>query len=101
MCGVTLEGACRLQGAKKDGLNKMLEEMKNEGKIDSRLGEWADSLRQVRNSASHFNDEAVTRQDADDCLAFNEALLDYLHVLAARFNSMQERRASGNEEEPQ
>jgi len=52
--------------------------MKEAGKIDNKLWEWAQSLRHVRNSASHFNDEMVTRQDADDCLAFNEALLDYL-----------------------
>jgi hypothetical protein len=94
MCGITLEGACQLEGAKRAKLQEMLEDMKNKGKIDSRLWEWAESLRHVRNSASHFNNEAVTRQDADDSLAFSEALLDYLFVLAARFEAMKQRRAS-------
>ena len=93
MCGITLEGACRLGGAKKATLQGMLEDMKNKGKIDNRLWEWAESLRHVRNSASHFNDEKVTRQDADDSLAFSEALLDYLYVLTARFEAMKQRRA--------
>jgi hypothetical protein len=92
MCGITLEGACQLSGTKKAALHKMLEDMKREGKIDNRLWEWAKNLRYVRNSASHFNYEKVTRQDADDFVAFNEALLDYLYVLAARFEAMERRR---------
>ena len=95
MCGITLEGACQLQGAKKETLHKMLQYLKDSGKIDSRLWEWADSLRLVRNSSAHFNDERVTRQDADDSLAFSEALLDYLYVLSARFEAMKKRRAEG------
>jgi hypothetical protein len=95
MCGITLEGACQLEGVKKAPLQKMLEEMKNKGRIDNRLWEWAENLRDVRNSASHFNDERVTRQDADDSLAFSEALLDYLYVLTARFEAMKQRRAEG------
>jgi Domain of unknown function (DUF4145) len=93
MCGITLEGACQLSGAKKATLHDMLQDMKKMGKIDNRLWEWAKSLKDVRNSASHFNYEKVARQDADDCLAFNEALLDYLYVLTARFEAMERRRA--------
>ncbi len=93
MCGITLEGACELQGAeKKFTLEKKLEDMKNNGKIDNKLWEWAESLRHVRNSSAHFNDEEVTRQDADDSIAFSEALLDYLYVLSARFEAMKQRR---------
>ena len=93
MRAITLEGACQLEGAKKASLQRMLGEMKDKGRIDNRLWEWAESLRDVRNSASHFNDESVTRQDADDSLAFSEALLDYLYVLTARFEAMTRRRA--------
>lgn len=101
MCGITLEGACQLQGTKKETLHKMLQHLKNDGKIDSRLWEWADSLRIVRNSSAHFNDEWVTRQDADDSLAFSEALLDYLYVLSARFDAMKQRRAEGKQVNPE
>jgi Domain of unknown function (DUF4145) len=97
MCGITLEGACQLQGAKRATLQKMLKEMKDDGKIDSRLWEWADGLRLVRNSSAHFNDERATRQDARDCLEFSEALLDYMFVLTARFEAMKERRARNDE----
>jgi Domain of unknown function (DUF4145) len=71
--------------------------MKRRGLIDSRLWEWAETLRGVRNAASHFNDEPVTQQDTEDALAYSEALLDYLYVLKARFESMKERQAAAGE----
>ena len=100
MCGITLEGACQLQGAKKADLHNMLKDMKNEGKIDNTLWEWAENLRLVRNSSAHFSDERVTRQDADDSLEFSEALLDYLYVLAARFEAMKQRRSADKQTSP-
>lgn len=93
MCGRTLEGACELQGVKERSLQKSLDKMKANGLIDGRLAEWADQLRGVRNSAAHFNSDPITRQDAEDSIAFSEALLDYLYVLTARFDAMKLRRA--------
>jgi hypothetical protein len=55
--------------------------------------DWAQTLRHVRNIAAHFNNDTITVQDAEDALAFSEALLDYLYVLTARFNAMKERRS--------
>ena len=92
MCGRTLEGVCAKQGIKERSLDKSLAEMKAQGLIDQRLAEWANLLREVRNAAAHFNDEEASRQDAEDCLTFNEALLDYLYVLKKRFDEMQLRR---------
>lgn len=92
LCGRTLEGACELQGAKERTLQKSLDKMKADGLIDGRLADWADQLRGVRNSAAHFNSDPITRQDAEDSIAFTEALLDYLYVLTARFNAMKVRR---------
>lgn len=57
------------------------------------MAEWADQLRDVRNSAAHFNSDPITRLDAEDSIAFSEALLDYLYVLTARFNAMKLRRS--------
>ena len=93
MCGRTLEGACEMQGVKERTLQKALDKMKTLGIIDGRLADWADTLRDVRNAAAHFNDERVTRQDAEDALAYSEALLDYLYVLKARFEAMKARRS--------
>ena len=67
--------------------------MKEEGLIDGRLWEWAETLRAVRNSAAHFTKEPISKQDAEDAVAFTEALLDYLYVLTTRFNALKERRA--------
>lgn len=94
MCGRTLEGACESNGVTGKTLQDYLKGMKDHGLIDGRLWEWAETLRGVRNAASHFNTEAVTQQDAEDALAFNEALLDYLYVLTARFEAMKARRSS-------
>jgi hypothetical protein len=94
MSGRTLEGACELQGVKENTLQRSLGKMKEGGLIDGRLWDWAETLRGVRNAASHFNNEELTRQDAEDALAFSEALLDYLYVLTARFNALKERRTT-------
>ena len=95
MAGRTLEGAAQLHGVKGNNLQQSLSKMRDEGHIDGRLWEWAQTLRHVRNIAAHFNDDAITKQDAEDALAFSEALLDYLYVLTARFNAMKERRSKG------
>lgn len=94
MSGRVLEGACKLHGVTKKNLHENLREMKEQGFIDGPLWEWAETLRGVRNAASHYNDEDVSRQDAEDALAYSEALLDYLYVLKARFAAMKARRSS-------
>lgn len=48
----------------------------------------------VRNAAAHLDGQGVTKQDAEDSLAYSEALLDYLYVLRARFDAMKSRRPS-------
>lgn len=93
MCGRTLEGACKAQGVTGRTLQESLDRLRDQGIIDGRLGDWADTLRGVRNAAAHFNDDNITRQDAEDALAYSEALLDYLYVLKARFEAMKARRS--------
>jgi hypothetical protein len=93
MAGRTLEATCALNGIRTRNLHQALARMKDAGLIDGRLWEWADTLRTVRNSAAHYDGSNVSKQDAADALAFNEALLDYLYVLTARFNALKERRS--------
>ena len=93
MSGRTLEGACATHGIKERNLQQSLSKMKEEGHIDGRLWEWAQTLRNVRNSAAHFDSNTITKQDAEDSIAFSEALLDYLYVLTARFEALKDRRA--------
>lgn len=69
--------------------------MKDAGHIDGRLAEWATTLRGVRNAGAHYDVKTpITAQDAEDSVAFSEALLDYLYVLTARFEALKARRAS-------
>jgi hypothetical protein len=93
MTGRTLEGACELNGVRERTLQHSLAKMKDQGYIDGRLWEWAETLRAVRNSAAHYNATIITKQDAEDSIAFSEALLDYLYVLTARFEALKLRRA--------
>ncbi|MFD0330479.1 DUF4145 domain-containing protein [Streptacidiphilus monticola] len=91
----TLEGVCFEQGMARKPLFKMLEQMKNEEKIDGRLFEWAQALRVLGNEGAHFTGTSVSREDAADGLALAEALLDYIYVLSAQFTAFKTRRASG------
>ena len=96
MSGRALEGVCDLHGVKGTTLQNRLAKMKEEGLIDGRLWEWAETLRSVRNSAAHFTKDSISKQDAQDAVAFTEALLDYLYVcFTARFNALKERRTKG------
>lgn len=99
----TLEGVCLDQGMTSSGgrptpLFKMLEQMKDEGKIDGQLFEWAQELRVLGNQGAHFTGTSVSREDAADGLALAEALLDYLYVLSAQFTAFKARRAKAKED---
>lgn len=94
-CGVmvrrTLEGTCKDQGVKAKTLAKGLREMRSQGLIDGVLAEWADALRLLGNQSAHFTGKEISREDAEDSLAFAEALLDHLYVLRKRFAEFQKR----------
>jgi hypothetical protein len=59
--------------------------------VDGVLAEWADALRVLGNQSAHFTGKEISRQDAEDSLAFAEALLDHLYVLHKRFAEFQKR----------
>jgi Domain of unknown function (DUF4145) len=48
--------------------------------IDGRLLEWTQALRVLRNEGAHYTGTQVKRADAEDALAFAEAVLDYVYV---------------------
>ncbi len=89
----TLEGTCQEQGVKVKNLSKALEELAAKGRIDQTLAEWANVLRRVGNKGAHYTGQAVPRQDAEDALAFAEALLDHLYVLRRRFDEFRARQS--------
>lgn len=89
----TLEGTCKENGVSEKTLAQGLRKMLAEGKIDDTLFAWANELRVVGNEGAHYTGKPVGREDAEDALAFAEALLDHIYVLRKRFESFRSRRA--------
>jgi Domain of unknown function (DUF4145) len=87
----TLEGTCAEQGIKKRTLAEALKDLQLQGIIDGTLAAWADALRVIGNIGAHYTGTAVSRQEAEDALAFAEALLDHIYVLRKRFNEFKAR----------
>lgn len=81
----TLEGTCADQGVKGKPLARSLKKLADDGRIDETLAQWADALRIIGNKGAHYTGEHVAREDAEDALAFAEALLDHIYVLRQRF----------------
>ncbi len=87
-----LEGACQDNGVEAWPLVKGLERMRESGLIDGTISEWAHALRILGNEGAHFTGKQVSRNDAEDSLAFAEALLDHIYVLRKRFEEFAKRR---------
>jgi hypothetical protein len=81
----TLEGTCWDQGIKGKSLALSLKQLVADGRVDETLAQWANALRIVGNKGAHYTGEQVAREDAEDALAFAEALLDHIYVLRRRF----------------
>lgn len=94
MCRRCLEALTKSLGAHGRNLQDKLDSLKTTGHVDSRLVEWAHSIRILGNEAAHDTDVAITKDDAKDVLDFTEALLLYVFLLNQRFAAFQRRRAS-------
>lgn len=93
----TLEGMCIEQGTQRKALFQALQELRDNGKIEGRLFDWAQALRVLGNQGAHFSEESVSREDAGDALSLAEALLNYIYVFTAKYEEFQNRRqASSN-----
>lgn len=88
-----LEGACHENNVQERTLVKSLEKLRATGLIDPTIAEWADALRILGNEGAHYTGRHVPRDDAEDALAFAEALLDHIYVLRKRFEKFADRRA--------
>jgi hypothetical protein len=88
-----LEGICQDLGYTGGrNLNDRLKEMQSAGVIDSRLYDWADVIRDIGNEGAHEVGSSIARQDAEEVLAFVEALLDYLYAFRSRYDEFKARR---------
>ncbi len=91
------EGVCKENGVSGSSLMRGMRELQERGIIDKTLAEWSDALRILGNRGAHYDAATVSRQDAEDALAFTEALLDNLYVLKRRFLEMRSRIEAGSE----
>jgi hypothetical protein len=90
----TLEGTCDELGVNGGTLAKSLKKLETAGLIDPMLAEWAKALRIAGNRGAHYTGKGVSREDAEDAMAFAEALLDHIYVLRKRFTEFQKRLSS-------
>ena len=92
MCRKVLEAAADHLGVNERNLYRALERLKEDGHIDARLHEWASELRAMGNKAAHGVAFQVGRADAEDTIAFTEAIVDYVFVYRQRFDEFADRR---------
>ena len=85
MCGRAVEAVCRHYGTKDAYLGGGLKDLREKGIIDARLFQWGEELRDQRNSAAHATDTVISAQDANDVLSFTYAIIDYVFLLAQKF----------------
>ena len=94
MCRRTLEAICAHHGIVKGNLDGKLKKLRDDGVIEQRLFEWADSLRLVGNEAAHDVHVEVSKEDARDLLDFTRALVEYIFTFTENFKRFKDRRAA-------
>ena len=92
MCRKTVEGICAEHSIKGKVLADSLNEMKKQGIIESRLFDWADTLRISGNEAAHDLAVTVPKDDARDILEFTNALLEYVFTFKDKFEQYKKRQ---------
>jgi hypothetical protein len=96
LCGRALERFAKLKAPGKN-LHGALEDLKAKGEIDSRLFDWATILRKERNLGAHATDEEVTKQNAEDVLAFTIAIFEYVFTLSEKYAEFVARKAASKD----
>jgi hypothetical protein len=97
MCRKCLEAVCTFLGVKGGSLAARLRTLRDSGRIEAKLYEWADELRLVGNDAAHDLDTQISKQDAVDGIDFVEAILLYVFALDQRFRDFRARRVEAKQ----
>jgi hypothetical protein len=77
------QGICIEKNAKPGKLVAQIKELVQAGHLHQQLGEWADQVRLFGNTGAHPGDDGlagVSKQDAEDALAFLDQLLEWTYV---------------------
>jgi Domain of unknown function (DUF4145) len=78
-----IQVTCLSKGAKKQTLDHQIGELFTTGVITKDVKDWATVVRWVGNDAAHSDEQAVTREDAKDCLDLAEQFLHIIFVTPA------------------
>lgn len=94
MAGSAVETACVHCGATDGGLKQKIAKLRAEGIVTKSLADWADEIRSIRIDAAHHADRGaqVTREDAEEAVAFAEMLFTYLYTLPGMIDARRNRR---------
>lgn len=92
LCGRALERLSKMKASKRS-LAEGLDALKQQGTIDERLFQWATALRKERNLGAHAADEEVTKQNAEDVLAFTIAIFEYVYTLSEKYAEFMARKS--------
>ncbi|MCX7564490.1 DUF4145 domain-containing protein [Xanthomonadaceae bacterium XH05] len=92
MCGRAIEAICRAHGTKDNYLAGGLKELRDKSIIDTRLYEWGEELRDQRNDAAHATEAEISARDATDVVTFTYAFIDYVYLLAKKFEQFKARK---------
>ncbi len=93
MCRKTLESLAAARGVRETTLARSLKKLRDKGDIDERLLDWCDALRLAGNDAVHKIDAIPSPVDVRDMNDLVEAIIDYVYVFQARYESFTKRRA--------
>lgn len=91
LCGRALERLAK-EKAPSRNLASSLTELKAKSVIDERLYLWAEALRKERNLGAHAAEEDVTKENAQDVLAFTVAIFEYVYTLSEKYEEFMERK---------
>jgi Domain of unknown function (DUF4145) len=80
------------KGAQKKNLVEQIDELFTTGVITNDIKEWATVVRWIGNDAAHSDKQAVTREDAKDCLDLAEQFLHVIFVTPAIANARKAER---------
>ena len=94
LCGRSLERLSKLKTPGSKTLADGLSELKSQGIIDERLFQWASALRKERNLGAHATDEEVTKENANDVLAFTVAIFEYVYTLSEKYAEFMARKSA-------
>jgi hypothetical protein len=96
LCGRALERLAK-EKAPSRTLASGLAELKTKAVIDERLYQWAEALRRERNLGAHAAEEDVTKENAQDVLAFTVAIFDYVYTLSLKYEEFMDRKRSARD----